>query len=394
MDLATFRELLTPAGRDALASATALAPTEAAFLACFEKLRKGHPAALAKAALETVLLRTRARDKFEHAVRMYFTREALEQSSGDAAARHRAARFAPFGTVADLCAGIGGDALAMAAAGLTVHAVEHDPLRAAMLAANAEALALTDRVRVREADALAVELPGVRAAFADPARRTDGRRHLDPEDYTPPLSALRGRFPPDFPLGVKVAPGVAHADVVELGGDVEFVSVGGELKECMLWFGRLRTAARRATVLPSGLTRFADDPPPLPPVAPVGAFVYDPDPAIVRAGLAGLLAAELGVAPIDPTVAMLTGEVAVASPLASGYRVELAERVNAARLRGYLRERGVGRVTVVKRGSAIDADDLQRKLKLSGKGHRVLLLTRANGEQTVLVGERLNERGT
>jgi hypothetical protein len=74
--------------------------------------------------------------------------------------------------------------------------------------------------------------------------------------------------------------------------------------------------------------------------------------------------------------------------------VELAERVNAARLRGYLRELGVGRVTVVKRGSAIDADELLRKLKLSGKGHRVLLLTRANGEQTVLVGERLNERGT
>jgi hypothetical protein len=388
MDLATFRELLTPAGRAALAGATALAPAEAAFLACFEKLRKAYPAALAKAAIETVLLRVRARAKFANADRMYFTREALEQSSGDAAARHRASRFAPFGVVADLCAGIGGDALAMASTGLTVHAVEHDPLCAAMLASNAEALGLADRVRVHEADALMVDIPGVKAAFADPARRADGRRHLDPEDYTPPLSAIRGRFPANFPLGVKIAPGVAHTDLAGLDVEAEFVSVTGELKECVLWFGPLRTAARRATLLPSGLTRFADDPPPPPAVAPVGAFVYDPDPAVVRADLAGLLAEEFGVAPIDPVVAIFTGDEAIASPFVSGYRVDLAERVNPARLRQHLRERDVGRVTVVKRGSMIDADELQKKLKLAGKTHRVVLLTRANGEQVMIVGER------
>lgn len=389
MVLPTFRELLTPSGQAALAAAAALAPTEAAFLACFEKLRKAHPAALAKAALETALLRTRGRAKFACADRMYFTREALEQSSGDVVARHRASRFEQFGVVADLCAGIGGDALAMAASGLTVHAVERDPLRAAMLTANVNALGFADRVRVHESDALTVLLPGVNAAFADPTRRVDGRRYLDPEDYTPPLSSLRGRFPPDFPLGVKVAPGVALADVAGLGAEVEFVSVAGELKECVLWFGPLRTAARRATVLPSGLTRSADDPPPLPPVSPIGAFVFDPDPAIVRASLAGLLAAELDLAPIDATVAMLTGETEIASPLVTGYRVELAERVSASRLREHLRGHGVGRVTVVKRGSSIDAEELLKKLKLAGTAHRFVLLTRANGEQTMIVGERL-----
>jgi hypothetical protein len=389
MDLATFRQLLTPAGCAALSSAVALAPTEAGFLACFERLRKAYPDELAKAALDVVLLRVRARDKFEHADQMFFTREALEQSSGDATARHRAARFAPFGVVADLCAGIGGDALSLAAAGLMVHGVECDPLRAAMLVANADALGLAARVRVHEGDALSVALPGVRAAFADPTRRMEGRRYLDPEDYTPPLSAIRGRFPADSPLAVKVAPGVAHADLAGLEAEIEFVSVAGELKECVLWFGPLRTAARRATVLPSGLTQFADHPPPLPPVAPVGAFVYDPNPAVVRAGLAGLVAAELGLSPIDPTVAVLTGDTEVCSPLARGYRVALAERVDATRLRAYFRDRDVGRVTVIKRGSSIDADELQRKLRLSGKGHRVVLLTRANGVQTMIVGEKL-----
>src|SRR5262249_16460465 len=158
------------------AEAVALKPTEAGFLACFETLRKHHQPTLAKAALETALLRLRARDKFSYADRMYFTREALEQATSEAVARHRAKRFAAFGHVADLCCGIGGDALALAATGATVDAVDSDPLRVLMAESNAAALGLTDRVRVHIGDALTVPLPEAKAAFADPARRADGRR--------------------------------------------------------------------------------------------------------------------------------------------------------------------------------------------------------------------------
>lgn len=83
MELATFRQLLAPAGARALADAAALAPTDATFLACATALRKAHPPELARAALETVLLRARARAKFAAADRMFFTREALEQATAD-----------------------------------------------------------------------------------------------------------------------------------------------------------------------------------------------------------------------------------------------------------------------------------------------------------------------
>jgi THUMP domain-like/RNA cap guanine-N2 methyltransferase len=390
VDTSTFLELLSPKGHAAFAAAAAFEPTEAGFLPAFEKLRKRFPADLAKAALETALLRIRARAKFVDSARMFFTREALEQASGDVVAGYRAGRFAPFCEVADLCCGIGGDSLALAAAGLTVHAVERDPLHAAMTAANAAAVGLAGRIRVREADALAVALPDVRATFADPARRADGRRYLDPEDYTPPLSALRGRFPADFPLGVKIAPGVAWADIAGLDAETEFISVNGELKECVLWFGPLRTAARRATVLPAGATLFADDSFSGTPISPVGEFVFDPDASVVRAGLSGQLAAQLGLAPIDYTVAMCTGPVLVHSPFVTGYSVELAARFNLKALRDHLRQHQVGRITVVKRGSQLDADDVTKKLKLVGTEHRVVILTRAGGEQAMIVGERLS----
>jgi hypothetical protein len=48
-------------------------------------------------------------------------------------------------------------------------------------------------------------------------------------------------------------------------------------------------------------------------------------------------------------------------------------------------------VTVVKRGSTIDADDFVKKLKLAGSEHRVVLLTQTRGVQTMIVSEALRE---
>ena len=88
MELATFRELLTPRGQAGLAEAAALAPTEAGFLRAFGKLTKHHPDDLARAALETVLLRDRAKPRHSLAERFYFTRESLEQASSEPVSRH------------------------------------------------------------------------------------------------------------------------------------------------------------------------------------------------------------------------------------------------------------------------------------------------------------------
>lgn len=388
MDLATFHELLSPRGQVAIAEAEALLPTEASFLACYEKLRKHHEAVLAKAALETVLFRRKAREKFADAGRMYFTREALEQATGEIAARHRAKRFAPFGVVADLCCGIGGDALALAHAGLTVHAVEIDPLRLAMAKANATVLGLSDRITFHDGDALTVALPEVSAAFADPSRRAERRRYLDPEESTPSLSSVRSRFPSGFPLAVKIAPGVARECIAGLDAEVEFVSVAGELRECVLWLGPFRTASRRATVLPSGASLCGEESSLHPPVVAPGPYIFDPDASVVRAGLAGALANAVNLSLVDHEVMLLTGHEAIISPFLTAYRVELASRFHVSRLRECLRSHNVGRVTVVKRGSRIDADELLRRLKLVGTEHRVVILTRAAGEQTMIVCER------
>jgi SAM-dependent methyltransferase len=290
--------------------------------------------------------------------------------------------------VADLGCGIGGDTLALARAGLTVIAVENDPLRLAMARANAAARGVAERIRFQEGDALSAPVADARAAFADPSRRSGDRRHLDPEAYSPALSALRARFPADFPLAVKLAPGVPARSVEPVEAEIEFVSVLGELKECVAWFGPLRTATRRASVLPAGATFVSSRPALEQSLSDAGAFVYDPDPAVVRAGLAMPLAGELGLRPLDHLVALFSSDRLVPSPFLRAFRVEAADRFHPGRLRDHLRERSVGRVTFIKRGTAIDTEALSKKLKLAGEGHRVVLLARLAGEERMLIAER------
>ncbi len=56
------------------------------------------------------------------------------------------------------------------------------------------------------------------------------------------------------------------------------------------------------------------------------------------------------------------------------------------RLRAYLRERKVGRVTVKKRGSPLQPEELIHKLRLEGEEERVLFLTHVQGKAVVMVG--------
>ena len=103
MDLTTFERLLSPEGQALLARAAALPGLrEETFLRHLTALRRETTPALAAAVLETVVLRRRAAAKFERASSMYFTRDALEQSSADVVARCRAPRFAGHDAVAYL----------------------------------------------------------------------------------------------------------------------------------------------------------------------------------------------------------------------------------------------------------------------------------------------------
>ncbi|MFG1940717.1 THUMP-like domain-containing protein [Micromonospora tulbaghiae] len=391
MDLDQLAALRTPEGSAALAAAERVAGGDP--LAAAAALRSaGLPGGLAAAALTQAELRCRAAGKFGAAAAgMFLTRAGLEQATRRVVADRRAARLRAAGvtTLADLGCGLGADALAAARAGIRVYAVEADPVTATMAAANAEAAGLADLVTVSCGDATAFDVTGVDAVFCDPARRRagTGRRVFDPNAYSPPwdfVTGLAARVPRTV---VKVAPGLDHA-LIPGGAEAEWVSVDGDLVEAALWCGELAEVPRRATVL-----RERDDAVSLltgtgaqeAPVGPVRRFLYDPDPAVVRAHLVAELAADLDATLADPSIAYLYGDQARPTPFARCLEITDVLPFSLKRLRALLRERRVGRVEIRKRGSALEPEKLRRDLRLSGDEAAGLALTRVAGDPTVLV---------
>lgn len=389
MDLATFHRLLSPEGQEVLAAATALQPNDANLLNCHQRLRKKFPEELVKAAMTTVIARQRAAGKFSRAEHMYFNREALEQSSSEVISTYRAARFAPYSKVADLCCGIGGDVIGLSTQAHVI-AVDHDPVRLAMAEENLRVYERSGTFLL--GDVLQVPLEA-EAAFFDPDRRADGKRHLRLLEYVPSLFSVQKRFPASFPLAVKAAPGVPWDDVQACEAEAEFISVDGELKECLLWFGPLRSVARRATVLPNGATLMAEEPARAREPGPPRAFLYDPDPAIVRSGLVANLGEQLDAGPLDFEIAYLTSDTLMPTPFAQGYAIEFAMPFDAIALGKRLRSMNVGPVVLTKRGSSTDVDELRRSWKLKGPETRTVILTRVLGRPMAIVGHRVDAVG-
>ncbi|RYB95708.1 class I SAM-dependent methyltransferase [Nocardioides oleivorans] len=346
----------------------------------------------AAAATTQVQLREKAVAKFgEDARLMFFTPDALEQATRARVADHRAARLAaaiPGGSVIDLGCGIGGDLLAFARAGLVAAGIDQDPVRVAMAAANLEVLGLAGAVQV--GDATTIDPSGFGAAFADPARRGGRGRVFDVEGWTPPwpwvLDLLTRRSL------VKVAPGIGH-DLVPPGAEAEWVSDGGEVKEAVIWSPGLSTTDRRATVIGEGglATLTDEDAPPLGAdgveVREVGAFLYEPDGAVIRAGLVTAVAAGVGGGLVDEHIAYVTGDASFRTPFARGYRVVEHLPYREKQLKAALHERGIGRLTIKKRGVQVVPEELRKRLALKGDNEATVVLTRVAGQGTALLVE-------
>ncbi|MEV0013946.1 THUMP-like domain-containing protein [Streptomyces tendae] len=380
--------LLTPEGRALLDEVRDTDPARE--LAVATRLRRTHPAELVSAALGQARLRQRAVAKFgaEDAGRMFFTPNGVEQSTRASVAAYRAERFAALGvtSVADLCCGIGGDAVALARAGIRVLAVDRDPATAAAARANADALGLGDVIEVREADVAEVDTAGYDAVFVDPARRGGRGRIFDPEAYSPPLSwAVRTARTASRAAALKVAPGIPHEAVPE-DAEAEWISDGGDVKEAVLWFGTgAAPGAVRATLLPGPRTLPGTGLPD-PEVRTPGRYLYEPDGAVVRAHLVAEVAEDLDGGLIDPTIAYVTADELLPTPYATAYEITDRMPFNVKKLKALLRERGVGTLTVKKRGSAVEPEELRKKVKPQGPNAATVFLTRVAGAPTMLIG--------
>lgn len=369
------------------ALADAAAQPDPGSLGAGTALRRAWPADRAAAALSQTTLRRRAVGKFgERSHQLFFTRDALEQATRAEVASWRADRFAAAGVgeVVDLGCGIGADALAFAAAGLKVVAVEYDPATAVLAEAN---LAGAGSVVCADAVEVAKDLLAEGAAvFADPARRTSAGRTWRVADFSPPwdfvTGLLKGR------LGaLKAAPGLPSAFIPD-GVAATWVSHCGDLVESSLWSGPWAPGSRTAVLLPAGDELDAGERRD-PPTGGVGRYLYEPDPAVIRAGAIGALAERLGARTTTAGIAYLFSEELAATPFATAFEVLEVLPYDDRTLRAWVRDQGIGSLEIKVRGLEVDPAVLRKKLKPAGATSATIVLTPTGAGARTLVVRRL-----
>lgn len=330
--------------------------------------------------VETVLLRRKAESKLDSPDRWLLTDQALQQATPMPVARHRAARFAGR-DVHDVTCSVGVDLVALAGVAGRCVGSDLDEVRVAMARHNCTVAGVSPVVA--RADALRRVTVGT-AVFADPARRdAAGRRRWQPADFVPPLDELASVYK-GRDLAVKCAPGLNFAEL-PFTGEVELVSLDGQVREACLWARGLAGPSRRATVLRTGSptwTVTSDDPDDC-VVREPGEWLVDPDGAVVRAGLVRHYAARHGLGQLDERIAYLTGDTP--PPGIRAFRVLEHGHYSEKSLRQTLRQHEIGRLEILVRGLDVDPNTLRPRLKLRGPAEATVVLTRIGRTPTAFL---------
>ncbi|MEE9391057.1 MAG: hypothetical protein V3W41_00975 [Planctomycetota bacterium] len=358
-DLAAARFLISDLGR---AAAVELEGKDTASISLAKSLRKKFPAAFARALIDQESGRRSLRGKHPRASELFASKVAAEQSSAFEIASWRARRFEGCGLVADIGCGIGIDSEALAQRGPVI-AVDADPGKLVLARANLEG-APHETWFVR---ALVPPLPAeVDYFFADPDRRIDGRRQVDPEKGSPALSILLREVKSRRGMGVKLAPGLPIDSIQEFG-ELEFISRHRQLREAVLWTGELATVNRRVSCPDSGLSLTGDPKEEARSTDHLGRFLLEPDPALSRSKLFAAATAGTDIEMLRGAHGYATVDEPFETPWFKLWPVETTLKADAARLNAHLRDRGVGRVDLSRRGVDADMKDWARKLRTPGK---------------------------
>ena len=363
-----------------------------------KRLRKSISPTRAAIVIEQVLLRQRAKVKFERAGELFFTRKSLEQATSGRIARHKASRFAHLPSVADICCGIGGDLIALAEREMSDSAISEtvgidmDELTALFASKNIDVLGL-EHAAVKQATFEDVSLERFDGIHIDPDRRVKNRT-VRGDFFQPSLSEIRQRVGLEQSLAIKVAPATPPHRSTPDDAETQWIGDNRECKEQVIWSGLVtenpgcRTAtyvnsqheAFHFTATAKELARSRPNPP-----EKLGAAVYEPHPTVLAAGLVSPLARRLGLRPVDAQVDYLTGEAAERCKLIRKFRIDVELKLNLKLLSKELRQRKIGQIVVKKRGVDQAIFDNIQALKIAGENKATIIATRHNGKRLALI---------
>jgi len=369
---------------DAQQAAEAVDPRDAAAIT---RLRKRFDAELVSAALELAEARRKAVRKFSRGAELWCDVAGIEQSSGETVAAWKATRVREVlgegAPILDLCCGVGGDSMALAAAGLRVTAVDVEPRRAWMAGINAACA-------MEVADVGSISLAGA-VLHADPARREErgGARSWSLDDHRPGREWIERAMRETQAAAIKFSPGVDRRELGAVPAEWEYIEHDGRLVQAVAWCGRFaRSLGRtRATVLDQAVATVCGTPDAeradrlaVARTLDAGQWISEPSPSLERAQLL-TEAAEGRAAEVERGLGLVVSSERLPAPWFEGFVVieECVAREEA--IRAVLERHGLAARSVRVRGRAADADALTRSLRARPDGGAVVFAFR-RGERT------------
>jgi hypothetical protein len=190
-------------------------------------------------------------------------------------------------------------------------------------------------------------------------------------------------------VAIKLAPGLPHS-AIPAGWSFETIALGADLKEGVLWSPAFDIPDFTATVVDGATVHTLSAIPgdrvgtraPEP-----GDILYDPNPAIGRAGLVEDLARSLGAKRIDAQIAFLVGREPVPTPFARAGRVLASLPWHERNLKQAVIDLNGGEVTIRRRGLPGNVDEITKRLR--GRGNRPLwiAMTRVDDRPWAIVAD-------
>jgi len=355
--------------------------------------------------LEEVHLHVKGKKKFPRASQMKFSREGLAQASSKYVAEYRTWKMRQqLGEIhksLDVGGGIGGDTIAMALRWKVI-SVERNPITMEMLKHNVQVYNVVKNVDFIHGDILILlddvefqqKLEDVDCIFFDPSRRSDEKRTVKIEEYDPPLSLVEKLLNFSQNVCVKIAPGV-DLSRIKYDCDIEVISYKGEVKEVVLWFGKFKTSPDKsvilATKLPEKITWIQKQKRYNVPVSEPMDFIYEPDPAFIKAHLISDIAEIHNLSQLHKKVAYLTGNVFIKSPILKCYHVLSYESLDYSLINKKLNILNIGTVDLKSRGISVDLKNVHKLIRGNGRKKGLLIFTKVLNKPSGIICEYVSK---
>ena len=322
---------------------------------------------------------------------LLYTPLALEQSSGELAAAYKAS-FMSGKKAIDLSGGLGVDAMFLARVFQAVVYCERDPLLCAVVEYNLTVCGISN-VAVKNGDSISflAEYPDdfFDWIYVDPARREEGRRSIALEAASPDVVTSH-----DLLLRKAQKVCIKASPALEISGlkkllpalhTIVVVSVDRECKEILLLLERAYPACGPVQVKTACLsaeweeiTEVAGGNGDAPRVVAtaVKKYLYEPDPAIIKARLAGVLARDSGLQFVNKSVDYLTADRKIETFPGRTFRVVDCVPYKPKSFRAFLERHAVAGASIQRRDFPLSPEELRKKYRLLESERAFLFFTR------------------